>query len=44
VKALEPKSLLSSLYKREELPSLAKRGWGDFQKHGLTNNNEKERK
>jgi hypothetical protein len=25
------KSLLTSLFQREDLPSLEKRGWGDFQ-------------
>jgi hypothetical protein len=27
---IKTKSLLSSLYQREELPSLEKRGWGRF--------------
>jgi hypothetical protein len=30
VKTLESKSLLPSLYKREEFPSLKKRGYGRF--------------
>jgi hypothetical protein len=30
IEASKTKSLLSSLYEREELPSLKKRGWGRF--------------
>jgi hypothetical protein len=30
IETLQTKSLLSSLYKREEFPSLVKRGWGRF--------------
>jgi hypothetical protein len=34
IETSKTKSLLSSLYEREELPSLKRKGWGDFSGNG----------